>query len=122
MWSPSRVGVAVCVLAVIGCGSVTRAKYEKISKGMTRAEVEGVLGKGKEVPAAEMDFTPFMVVRLGPPKPGEDPADMPSQPGLPPMKDLKEKTTWVRWGDDKKFIVVGFIDDKAVAQTARIPN
>lgn len=116
-----RVIPLLVLLAVVGCGKVTRDNNEKVKVGMTRAEIEAILGKGTELAVSEVPFKEFQQNRLGPPKPGEDPADMPSLPGLPPMKDLKEKTTWVRWGNDKKYILIGFLDDKAVAKSSRIP-
>jgi hypothetical protein len=37
---------------VVGCGSkVTKSNYDKISDGMTTAQVEGILGKGQKASA-----------------------------------------------------------------------
>jgi hypothetical protein len=114
--------VAGAALVLTGCNSVSRAKYSKVSVGMDRDEVESILGKGTVLSIEEVDLTPFQQVRLGPPPEGVDPADMPTKVGLPSLKELKEDTTWVRWGnDEKKFILIGFIDDKVVAKHARIP-
>jgi hypothetical protein len=45
--------IASFVLAgVVGCGSkVSKSNYDKISNGMTMAEVEGILGKGEKASA-----------------------------------------------------------------------
>lgn len=41
--------VASLVIFVAGCGSpVTQANYKQIETGMTQAEVEAILGEGKE--------------------------------------------------------------------------
>ena len=43
-----------CCVILSGCGgsSVTKSNYDKITNGMTQAQVEAILGKGQEQSAA----------------------------------------------------------------------
>src|SRR5512133_2221646 len=36
------------MLVGVGCSKVTKSNYDKITNGMTQAEVEGIMGKGTE--------------------------------------------------------------------------
>lgn len=40
--------IAFMAVVVTGCSKVTKANYDKIENGMSRADVEAILGKGTE--------------------------------------------------------------------------
>src|SRR4051812_23034862 len=50
------VGVVLLAVLVVGCQgkSEMRQKFERIDAGMSLQQVEGVLGKGREIPASEV--------------------------------------------------------------------
>jgi hypothetical protein len=81
-----RLGLSAIVLVLTGCGSstVTKANFEKLKPSMTLAEIEGILGKatkGGEKPEAK----------------GKEGA-------------IQFPFTMYKWGDDRKYITVGFDD------------
>jgi hypothetical protein len=81
-----RLGLFPFVLLMTGCGSstVTKANFDKLKPNMTVAEVEGILGKatrGGEKPEAK------------------------GKEGV-----IQFPFTLYKWGDDKKYINVGFDD------------
>jgi hypothetical protein len=77
----------VLLVAVAGCAKVTLENYEKVTNGMTLAEVEDILGRG--------------TVEAG---------------GGGTLGDLSLSGKVVRWGSDEKHIKVTFVNDKVVAK------
>lgn len=77
----------VLLVAVAGCAKVTTENYEKITNGMTLAEVENILGRG--------------TVETG---------------GGASFGDFSMSGKVVRWGSDEKHIQVTFVNDKVVAK------
>jgi hypothetical protein len=76
-----------CVL-VVGCGSkVSKGNYDKISNGMTVAEVEGIMGKGAEEAA-----------------------------GAGAIGNLAGSAKVMSWKDGDKTITVTFVNDKVTAK------
>lgn len=108
----ARVGLFLLV-GVIGCGKkdpppsaepeppklpepVTKATFDKIQVGMKRAEVEEMLGEGKENVILEVWLL------------SEE-----------ERKQLPRNTIWRQWGQVKgPLIAVGFADGKVVAKKA----
>jgi hypothetical protein len=185
-WARLGAAAAVCLL-LAGCGKISKKNFDKISNGMSRSEVEGILGPGTEVAAADakglapdfenvkppMSFGPggkmFGPGGKGPFGPGgkfpegkgpegkapegkapelkfpdfkapegkapdfkmpdfKGPGgkgNFPSPPGIPTAADFKAlaegtgSAKWVKWGTDKKFILVGFLNDKVLWKTSK---
>jgi hypothetical protein len=96
--------VALLALAAVGCNrnkNLTKANYDKIASGMTLAEVEQLLGgsgesEGGDLAAAEGSGVAG-AVGIG---------DMQS------MSQPRSKTKSYKWGSDKRYIKVIFLDDK----------
>jgi hypothetical protein len=85
------------MFALTGCGgSLSKAQVDRIRLGMTVAEVEGILGKGKSVESGE-------VKRLVQESMGED---------GPKVEIDSSEMRGIRWGDDKKSVTVIFRSDK----------
>ena len=92
----SLICMGVC-LSLAGCGSVTKARYEKIvADGTTNlAAAEAVMGaKGMEVP--KDDWKKFSI---GP-------------KAFPKGKEAEGKL--FRWGNEDRFIIVGVVEDKVM--------
>jgi hypothetical protein len=96
---------AACLISGCGGGNVNKASFDQVKNDMSLKEVEGVLGTGAEIstddiqklPLPEGTKIPFGTVGsiIG---------------GDPSAKSKVVK--WRKWGDNQKFILVGFIDDK----------
>ncbi len=81
--------IGLGALTLAGCGSkVTKSNFDKITNGMTVAEVEGILGKGTESTAASGT-----------------------------VGDLTGSAKSVVWKDGNKSITVNFINDKVALKT-----
>lgn len=84
--------ISMVVMLFCGCdsysGKLTKASYEKIAEGQTRADVELALGPGQVVPPQKGEPTGFM-----------------GNGGF-------VKMSMVRWEDGKRGIQVMFFDDK----------
>ena len=101
LWGQFMALAAACLL-MAGCGSkrVTKANFDKITDGMPRADVEMILGKGEE--PAETDLATGSSV-AGAAGIGGDLASVSR-----PASGVKI----VKWGDDKKWIKIGFRGDR----------
>lgn len=88
--SGKLIGVAVLALLVValsGCGKVTKANYDKIETGMTLNQVEDILGKGTE------------------------------EAGIGgAIGNVAGSAKVMKWGDEQKSITVTFANDKVVAK------
>jgi hypothetical protein len=106
------VGVLLLGLAATGCGGgLSKGNYEKIKQGMALKEVEDLLGgKGTEVAPAELLKLPGMEDL----KQSDKDEKPPPTPGVPPMN--LSAYTWIKWGDDQKFVVVAFQDGKEITK------
>lgn len=81
--------VGLMLAAMGGCSKVNQENYDQIETGMTRAEVEGILGEGTE------------------------------QSGVAgAIGDLSGSAKVVTWGQDNQSITVTFVNDKVVAKSA----
>jgi hypothetical protein len=99
---------ALLALALPGCQrarQVNRANYDKITTGMTLAEVETLLGgKGEENPEG-----------LGLAE-GSSVAGAAGIGGdLQSMTQRKSPITWYKWGNASRWIAVAFLDGKVAA-------
>jgi len=82
--------IGLGVLTLAGCGSkVTKSNLDKITNGMTLAEVEAILGKGTEATGASGT-----------------------------VGDLTGSAKSVTWKDGDKTITINFINDKVVLKTS----
>lgn len=90
LWTLLSVGLLAAVVLLAGCGTkVTRSNYEKITTGMTLAEVEAILGPGeKEASAAGA------------------------------IGDVAGSTAIYKWTDGDKTITITFINDKVTNKLA----
>lgn len=82
------IGMLACLLLVAGCGGKMPSAEDaaKLKAGMSLAEVEGILGRGKE-PSA-------VVLGRRPTKPSA--------------------AVWKHWGNDEQYVLAGFANDKLV--------
>jgi len=82
--------IGLGALTLAGCGSkVTKSNLDKITNGMTLAEVEGILGKGTESTGASGT-----------------------------VGDLTGSAKSVTWKDGDKTITINFLNDKVVLKTS----
>jgi hypothetical protein len=88
-------------LAIPACGNsnVTAANYAKIKPGMTLAEVESVLGQGDSEEGLDLSEGSGAAGALG-------------VTTLSATSSRRSSIKWMRWGDDKKFIRIGFQGDR----------
>ena len=95
---------ALCLVAGCGGGGVSQSQFDKLKIGMTRTDVEGVLGKENKEASAD-DVASLMRDALATKAPeGKGPkVDLPDLSGA----------RGLRWGDDKKSITVIFMGDRA---------
>jgi hypothetical protein len=96
------VALAFLPLTLAGCGSgasVSRAQYDRLKLGYASSDVEAILGKGKDLDAAEVD----RLVKESLPS-----SDDPAAPKKPSPVDFRG----VRWGTEKKNITVLYQNDK----------
>lgn len=87
----------LCALQLTGCSqSLSKAQVDRVRLGLTVTEVEDILGKGKTVDKSEV----LSLVQSSMPADGKkveiDPTEL----------------RGMRWGDDKKSVVVIFRNDK----------
>ena len=89
--------VAGCLL-VGGCGGskVNKSNFDKISMGMSEADVEGVLGKGQEQAGAAINMPGMGNIGIQ---------------GMP--TSAKTKT----WTDGNRVITIVFLDGKVAGKT-----
>jgi len=99
--------VGLGVPACAGGGPITQANFDKITPGMTLAEVEAILGPGTETAGVGTTLP------AAPPGP-----DLPAVPGVA-GPDGKMSAKWMKWGDDKRHILIGFVNDKVAFKTSR---
>jgi len=95
-------------LALPGCKkankNVTQENFAKIKPGMTVADVEAILGgPGEDDPEGNLDVSEGSSVAGAAGITGGD---------LDSMSRRRPTTKWLRWGNDKKNIRVGFDDGK----------
>ena len=80
---------------------LTKANYEKIKTGMTREQVEEILGPGKDMPASEY---PQPRTRV--------------QARIKQLLDSGVATA-LKWASGRRLIIVVFKDQKVTAQSSR---
>lgn len=86
------------LLVTAGCGAkLTQENYDKIKMGMTRAEVEDVLGEGEEQASVGINM------------PG-------MEGGGATMPQVSESAAVVTWEDGDKKIMVFFEDGKVAGK------
>ncbi len=92
---------AVLSAAVAGCdgGSLSAAKFEEVKDGMTFKEAETVLGPGTAIKTDDIDKMSL-----------PDGAKVPF--GIFSPDGKSKSVSYVRWGNERKFILLGFLDDK----------
>src|SRR5262249_28409446 len=93
--------LVLCLGGCTGSANVNRANYDKIQPGMTLAEVEVVLGKGDS--EAGLDLSE-----------GSGAAGAVGVTTLSATSSRRSSIKWMRWGDDNKYIRLGFQGDKVV--------
>jgi len=89
-------------LALSGCSGnaqVNRANYDKLKPGMTLAEVEAVLGKGDSEGGLDLSEGSGAAGALG-------------VTGMSAAPTRSSSIKWMRWGDDNKYIRIGFQGDR----------
>jgi hypothetical protein len=102
--------VALMALMMVGCKgnkSLTRTNYDKISTGMTLAEVQSLLGGPGEQEGADLT----MAEASG----GAGAAGIGGD--LQSMSQPRSKDKTYKWGNDSRWIKVTFRDDKVTAGT-----
>lgn len=95
--------VALVCLALPACGGskrVTKANYDRIKPDMTLAEVEAILGKGDGEGGTSLAEGSSVSGAAGI---GGDLQSV-ARPASGPK--------WLKWGDDSKWIKVGFVGDR----------
>lgn len=93
-------GVLLLCLALPGCGGnkrINKANYDQIKEGMTLADVEAYLGKGDGEGGTSLAEGSSVAGAAGI---GGD---------LQSVSRPASGTQWVKWGDDKKWIKIGFV-------------
>jgi hypothetical protein len=117
--------VCVLCLALSGCGGpgVTKANYDAIKPGMTKADVEKLLGGPGHDPAGDAAKATSKAVEDLTKKTG----DAVGAPGLgdlgkmagDALKSVSGIAKAVQWGDDNKWVVVVFVDDKVQSKDSK---
>jgi hypothetical protein len=94
--------VAGCLL-VGGCGGskVNKSNFDKISMGMSEADVEGVLGKGQEQAGAAINMPAINMPGMG-------------NIGIQGMPTSAKTKTWT---DGNRVITIVFLDGKVAGKT-----
>ncbi len=97
--------LALC-LVMLACNksskNVTKENFDKIKAGMTMSEVEAILGKGTDDPEAGLGLSE-----------GSSGAGAAGIGGdLDSVSRQRSTTKWLKWGNDTKYIRVGFDNDK----------
>jgi len=104
--------LALC-LTLSGCGGgpVTKANFDKINAGMSSADVEKIMGsKGTEMTGEAAKA--FSQLQGGMPGGGAGAPDLGNIMGALGMKI-------VRWGDDNRYIVVFYMQDKVAGKDSK---
>ena len=100
--SLARVGLipllCIAIPACAGNPNVNKANIQKIKPGMTLAEVEAMLGKGDSEGGLDLSEGSAAAGALG----------VTTLSATSSRSSIK----WMRWGDDNKFIRIGFQGDK----------
>jgi hypothetical protein len=91
--------LGMMIPACAGNPNVNKANIEKIKPGMTLAEVEAVLGKGDSEGGLDLSEGSGTAGALG-------------VTTLSATSSRGSSIKWMRWGDDNKFIRIGFQGDK----------
>jgi hypothetical protein len=103
------IGLSIICLAITGCNrnkSLTRANYEKITTGMTLAEVEKLLG-GPGDPGGDLGLAEGST--------GAGAAGIGGD--LSTMSQPRSKDKVYKWGNDTRWIKVTFQDGKVAGGT-----
>jgi hypothetical protein len=96
-------GVLLLCLALPACGGnkrITKANYDRIKEGMSLADVEAILGKGDGEGGTSLAEGSSVAGAAGI---GGD---------LQSVARPASGTKWLKWGDDSKWIKVGFVGDR----------
>src|SRR5207244_1337352 len=91
--------VCLAIPACSGNANVNKANYDKIKPGMTLAEVETLLGKGDSEGGLDVSEGSGAAGALG-------------VTTLSASSSRGSSIKWMRWGDDNKFIRIGFQGEK----------
>lgn len=91
--------LCLAIPACSGNANLTKANYEKIKPGMTLTEVEAILGKGDAEGDRDLSEGSGAAGALGV-----------TTMSVAPSRSSSIK--WTRWGDDNKYIRIGFQGDK----------
>jgi hypothetical protein len=91
--------LCLSIPACSGNSKVTKANYDKIKPGMTLADVEAVLGKGDSEEGLDLSEGSGAAGALG-------------ITGMSAGSSRNSSIKWMKWGDDNKFIRIGFQGDK----------
>jgi len=91
--------LCLAIPACAGNSNVNKANLEKIKPGMTLSDVETVLGKGDSEGGLDLSEGSGAAGALG-------------VTTLSATSSRSSSTKWMRWGDDNKFIRIGFQGDK----------
>ncbi len=95
----------VCLLAGCGGGSVNQANFDKVKNDMSVKDVDAILGTGSPISLDEIGKLPL------PEKTKVSYGTVGAIIGGDPKAKTKP-VQWRKWGDNQKFILVGFQDDK----------
>ena len=96
------IALFVSCLMASGCGGnkrVTRANFDQIKEGMSKAEVEAILGPGEADAGVGLAEGSSVAGAAGI---GGDLSSV-SRPSGP---------VWMKWGDDNKYIKIRFAGDR----------
>jgi hypothetical protein len=105
-------GTMVLCLLASGCGKgLSKSNYEKIKTAMSAQEVEGILGQGTDLSAEALAKVPGMESFK------KTPPEEKLAPGVPPMDPSSLR--WVQWGDDQRYVIVGFAGDRVVIKQSK---
>jgi len=91
--------LCVAIPACSGNANVNKANYDKVKPGMTLADVEAILGKGDAEGDRDLSEGSGAAGALGV-----------TTMSAAPSRSSSIK--WIRWGDDNKFIRIGFQGEK----------
>src|SRR5262245_55528458 len=97
-------GLFFLCLAVAGCAGntkVTKANYDQIKAGMTLADVEAILGPGDSEGGLDVSEGSGVAGAVG-------------VTTLSAGGSGGSSIKWFKWGDDNKYIRVGFKGDRVV--------
>lgn len=99
--------LAVGLFFLTGCGRINKENFAAIKLGMTKAEVEKVLGSdGKLMTKEALEELPSFQI-----KPKNKGMGGPGGEEAP--KDNADHPEWYLWGDTNRYILVGFRKDNS---------